>query len=181
MLKMFGTALLAMLLVSPLAAQDPAPPAGLTNPEKLSDAAQAFVTRAARSGIFAITASEVAAVRSPRADVKTFARKVVTDQTQVNQTLKLLAGKARGEVPLALDEADEHKVSQLKNEPIERFDAMYVATQEKAHQHVIPLFRSYLENGENEDLKSFAEKTLTMLEDHAAKVEQLGRTTSSSN
>ena len=45
------------------------------------------------------------------------------------------------------------------------FDKAYVDAQVSAHNEAIPLFRAYAKSGEGE-LKSFAERTLPVIEGH---------------
>jgi len=48
-----------------------------------------------------------------------------------------------------------------------------------AHEQTIELFRNYAEQGDNADLKAFAQSTLPKLEQHLQEAKQLAATHSS--
>ncbi len=55
----------------------------------------------------------------------------------------------------------------------EDFNEAYANNQVVAHEQTIELYRDYLKNGQNSDLKQFAEKMLPTLEEHLQQAKQL--------
>jgi putative membrane protein len=102
-----------------------------------------FVKTVAMSDMLEIQSSQLALGRSPDADTKPFAEKMVK-------------------------ELDELKAKSGKD-----FDAAYDRLQLQTHQEAVALFEQYARSGDNADLKAWALKTLPHLKEHLAMAKRL--------
>ena len=133
-----------------------------------------FVDEASAKGMAEIETAKMALDKGTAEDVKTFAQKMIDDHTKANQKLAELAGQHE-DLEMS-DEAalmDKAKAMILKLRDGENFDEAYANNQVVAHEQTIELFREYAKNGENQELKSFAESTLPTLEQHLQHAKQL--------
>lgn len=133
-----------------------------------------FVDEASAKGMAEIETAKLALEKGTAEDVKTFAQKMIDDHTKSNQKLAELAGQ-HDDLEIS-DEAtlmDKAKAMILKMRDGENFDKAYANNQVTAHEQTIELYREYAENGENADLKQFAETTLSELEQHLQHAQEL--------
>ena len=139
-----------------------------------------FVDEASAKGLAEIETAKLALEKGTAEDVKAFAQKMIDDHTRANQKLAEIAGQNE-DLQLA-DEAtlmDKAKAMILKLRDGESFDQAYANNQVVAHEQTIELFRNYAEQGDNADLKAFAQSTLPKLEQHLQDAKQLAATHSS--
>ena len=133
-----------------------------------------FVDEASAKGIAEIETAKMALAKGTSEDVKTFAQKMIDDHTRANQKLAELAGQHE-DLELS-DEAtlmDKAKAMILKLRDGDNFDEAYANNQVAAHEQTIEMYREYVEDGENGELKKFAEQTLPKLEEHLQQAKQL--------
>lgn len=136
-----------------------------------------FVDEASAKGLAEIETAKLALEKGTAEDVKAFAQKMIDDHTMANQKLAEIAGQ-NDDLQLS-DEAtlmDKAKAMILKLRDGESFDQAYANNQVVAHEQTIELFRNYAEQGENADLKAFAQSTLPKLEEHLEHAKQLAAT-----
>lgn len=139
-----------------------------------------FVDEASAKGLAEIETAKLALEKGTAEDVKAFAQKMIDDHTRANQKLAEIAGQNE-DLQLS-DEAtlmDKAKAMILKLRDGESFDQAYANNQVVAHEQTIELFRNYAEQGDNADLKAFAQSTLPKLEQHLQEAKQLAATHSS--
>ena len=133
-----------------------------------------FVDEASAKGMAEIETAKLALDKGTAQDVKTFAQKMIDDHTRSNQKLAELAGQ-HDDLEMS-DEAtlmDKAKAMILKLRDGENFDQAYANNQVVAHEQTIELYREYAKDGENAELKAFAETTLTELEQHLQHAQEL--------
>ncbi len=136
-----------------------------------------FVDEASAKGLAEIETAKLALEKGTAEDVKAFAQKMIDDHTRANQKLAEIAGQNE-DLQLS-DEAtlmDKAKAMILKLRDGESFDQAYANNQVVAHEQTIELFRNYAEQGDNADLKAFAQSTLPKLEQHLQEAKQLAAT-----
>jgi putative membrane protein len=99
---------------------------------------------------------------------------MIDDHTKVGEQMKS-ALQTAGLPPPADKMTPKHQdvVDKLKQADGNKFDGQYVAAQLKAHDEAINLFSNYAKNGDNAELKQFAQATLPSLEKHKTMVEDL--------
>lgn len=133
-----------------------------------------FVDEASAKGMAEIETAKLALDKGTAEDVKSFAQKMIDDHTKSNQKLAELAGQ-HDDLQMS-DEAtlmDKAKAMILQLRDGENFDQAYANNQVVAHEQTIELYREYARNGENPELKKFAESTLKVLEQHLQHAQQL--------
>ncbi len=145
------------------------------NASKGADAAtQQFVEKAAIGDMYEIQSSKLAQSKSQNADVKEFAEHIVTDHTKSSEELKSLVKDMQGmEVPGKMDAKHQKMVDQLQSASGAQFDQQYKKQQIEAHQTAVQLFTGYSKSGTNDEIKSFAEKTLPTLKKHLEMAQDL--------
>ena len=136
-----------------------------------------FVDQASAKGLAEIETAKLALDKSQSEDVRTFAQKMIDDHTQANQKLAELAGQHDDlEISDNATLMDMAKATILKFREGDNFDKAYANNQVVAHEQTIELFREYIQNGENAELKQFAEQTLPKLEQHLKHAQELAST-----
>jgi putative membrane protein len=134
-----------------------------------------FAKKIALSDMLEIQSSQLALSRSPDGDTKPFAEKMVKDHTQTSVELKSLVdkGKVKVQLPTALDAEHLKKLDELKAKSGKDFDTAYDRMQLQAHEEAVSLFEQYARNGDNAELKAWAEKTLPHLREHLGMAKRL--------
>lgn len=157
---------------------------GLVNPPSGPDDAQItrrpqgidveFVDRASLAGKREVQASQIALERSPSADVRAYARRMVDDHGKTNDQLRRL-GAQKG-VPVQAARIVDPDVDALRSKSGREFDTAYVAVAgPDAHREAIRLFDAEARNGHDPDLRAFAGRTLPTLEHHLAAAHKVAR------
>jgi len=138
--------------------------------------ADEFLKTAGVAGMFEIESSKIAAQKSQNADVKSLAERMISDHTKAAEELKTTASSADPKfmVPAELDAKHQKLMDELKSADQSKFDATYVRMQTDAHKEAVELFGNYAKEGDNPQLKTFAEKTLPTLQQHYDMIQQIG-------
>jgi predicted outer membrane protein/sporulation protein YlmC with PRC-barrel domain len=137
-------------------------------------AAADFVNRAAISNMFEIQSSQLAQQKAQNDRVRQFAQSMVRDHTAAGDKLKSSAQGIQGAtIPSSLDQPHQQMVQTLQSASGPGFDRDYVQMQVTAHRDAVSLFDQYAQNGDNQQLKQFAQQTLPTLREHLQSVEQI--------
>ncbi|MGX5826852.1 DUF4142 domain-containing protein [Mesorhizobium sp. 43Arga] len=141
-------------------------------PALAADSAQDFVNKAAAGGMFEVDSSKVAESKVQDRSVKDFAQKMIDDHGAANAKLETIAGEQKLTAPKELDAKHKADVDALQNgkDPI---DGPYVQMQRDAHADVVKLFESYAKDGDNAELKTFAQETVPTLKMHQGMIEKI--------
>jgi len=133
-----------------------------------------FVDEASAKGIAEIEAAKLALSESKSEDVRMFAQKMIDDHTKSNQKLAELA-RQHEDLEMSDDATlmDQAKAMILELREGENFDEAYANNQVVAHEQTIEIYREYAKNGENPELKQYAQSTLDTLEQHLNKAQEL--------
>ena len=139
------------------------------------DTPQDFATKAGIANMFEIESSKLALKMGTRADVKSFAQKMVDDHTKAGKAFKTALGKTTGvTAPTALDDATQAKLDDLKSRKAgDDFDNAYISAQKDAHGDAVNLFSGYSQNGTDPALKDFATATLPTLQAHKDMIDKM--------
>ena len=130
-----------------------------------------FVRNAAIGGMFEVQSSQLALKKTQDQDVKQFADRMVKDHTQANDKLKSLAKNET--VPGDLDQPHQQMLQKLQGENGSNFVDTFKQMQVSAHRQTINLFQSYARNGDDQQLKQFAQQTLPTLQQHLQMAESI--------
>ena len=141
---------------------------------QLKSADQDFVKKATIGGLFEVESSELAQDKGQSAEVKEFAAQMIKDHGKANKELGSLAGDLNAQQPSQLDSKHQQALQKLESvaEGAE-FDRAYIQAQRDAHREAVSLFQSYSKSGGNQQLTSWAQKTLPVLQEHQQHVQQL--------
>ncbi|MCG5243096.1 DUF4142 domain-containing protein [Azospirillum doebereinerae] len=140
---------------------------------QLSAQDRGFVEKAAISDQFEIQAGKLATEKGQKAEVKTLGRSMVTDHGKTAETMKSLAKTKSVALPTALDAEHKQKLDRLSGLSGAAFDSAYVQGQLDAHRTAVALFDTQIKEGQDNDLKQFAQKTLPTLQEHLHHVQTL--------
>src|SRR5215210_1253418 len=166
-------ALTALLPTLAFAQTQPAQPTAPAQPSAQTQTAQPaeFVTKAASSSLFEIQSSQSALQKSQNNQVRDFAQKMIEDHTKASDQLK---AAAQGQnVPTTPDPEHAQMLQQLNGANGGDFHRRYVQLQLTGHQEAVALFDRYAQNGDNPQLKQFAQQTLPDLREHLQMAQQL--------
>jgi putative membrane protein len=141
----------------------------------LSHGDMRFIKKVARASTNEVALSQLAASRASNPDAKSFALMMITDHTQANSDLGVLA-KAKGiDISKQVDEGNMDDVSSLSSQSGADFDKAYAKLMVTAHNGAVGLFKDEVANGKDPDVVAFAKKyvdTLSMHLEHAVALEK---------
>lgn len=136
--------------------------------------AQEFVDKAAAGGMFEEKSSQLANERLQEPGLRDFAKEMIEDHGKASDELKSIAKKEGLSVPSEMDQVYKDKLNKLQNDK-QNFRTAYISMQQDAHREAVDLFQTYAKEGDNEELKKFASKTLSVLKDHHEDIEALAK------
>ncbi|MGE5567029.1 MAG: DUF4142 domain-containing protein [Parcubacteria group bacterium] len=138
-------------------------------------AAPDYVTKTANANMLEIEASKVAQQRATSADVKAFAKQMVSEHTKAGDELKKTIKDANLTltVPTALPDDMANTLNDLKTVDAKDFDKKYMSQQADAHQDFLDLQARYAKDGDNAQLKAFAQKLATATQTHLDKAKSI--------
>jgi len=155
-----GSFALAGCLVAALAATA----GGGREGEPLTDAQ--FVQLVSANDLAEINLGKIAAMQANSPDVKMFAEHMVTDHTKSSKELLQIANKQGLKPAPKMDAKSQALSTQLLGLKGPAFDQAYMKHQVMAHQIAVRAFKAEASNGKDAELKSFAAKTLPIIEKH---------------
>jgi putative membrane protein len=133
---------------------------------QLSAAEQAFILDAAQGGMAEVELGRLAEARGSSAQVRDFGRMMVQQHSQANSELMAIAQRVGVTPPTSLSPAAQAAQMRLQAAQGRDFDRQYVEQQAAAHLEQRALFQFAANNAQNPDLRSFAQKTLPVIERH---------------
>jgi putative membrane protein len=125
-----------------------------------------FVDRAAAGGMAEVKLATLAMDRGSSMQVKNFARKMLEDHSKANTELKGIAEDKSMALPTALDAKHQEVYDKLVKLDGAAFDREYMKAMTDDHDDTVKLFKDEVAKGQDPDLRSFASKTLPVLEKH---------------
>lgn len=134
-----------------------------------------FLKDAAIGGMVKVELGKLAVQKASSDAVKQFAQKMVDDHTRANEEVKQIASKANISLPDSLDSKHQSRIDKLSKLSGTEFDRAYIKDQLKDHQQDVKEFQNEAENGNHEELKNFASKTLPTLQEHLSMAKNLNK------
>ncbi len=125
-----------------------------------------FMKEVASGGMMEVQLGEMAAQKAVSQEVKEFGQRMVEDHSKANEELKQLASTQNVTLPTTLMSEHQKTVDKLSGLSGEKFDKAYMKAMVKDHDKDIKKFQKAAENASEPELKSWAEKTLMVLEEH---------------
>jgi putative membrane protein len=142
---------------------------------EMTTTTKGFVTAAATSDMYEVAAATVAVERSPSADVKDFAQKMLTAHNKTTAQLKgiIASNNIKVTPPATVDSRRQGMLDDLRGAKGADFDHRYAAQQVAAHKEADILFSGYAKSGDNAAIKQFAATTDPVIKDHLAMAQTL--------
>jgi putative membrane protein len=144
---------------------------------EMTSTTKGFVTAAAISDMYEVTAGKVALARSQSAEVKAFAQQMVDAHTKTTETLKgiLTTNKINVVPPAHVDSRRQGMLDNLRGASASDFDHRYVVQQVAAHKEADILMRGYAKDGDNAKIRAFASDTDGHVKMHLAMAQDLAK------
>ena len=140
---------------------------------QLAEADQTFVEKAAQDSIAEIDLGELAKERAESEEVKQFAQRMIDDHGKANEQLEEIAKSKGAVIPTEAGEEHSKLRAELGELEGEAFDQKYMAAMAEDHQKAVDLFQKQAEEGQDPELKSFAEQTLPTLKEHLSMAQEM--------
>jgi putative membrane protein len=138
----------------------------VTSTAPLSGADADFAKKAAEGGMMEVDLGQLAAAKATSQDVKDFGNRMVSDHGKANDELKSIAAQKNFTLPTT-PSAEETKTSnELSKKTGAAFDKAYMSDMVKDHEKDVKEFENASKNLKDPDLKNWASKTLTVIQDH---------------
>jgi putative membrane protein len=148
-------------------AQSPAASAtGMAPAKSMPRTDKKFIEKAAMGGMVEVALGNLAQQKASSDPVKQFGAQMVTDHSKANDDLKQLASAKGVSLPGALDRSHQKDVDRLGKLAGADFDREYMKHMVSDHKKDVSEFKSEAKSGKDEEIKSFASKTLPTLEQH---------------
>ncbi|WBO24438.1 DUF4142 domain-containing protein [Sphingomonas abietis] len=128
-----------------------------------------YVKLAADGDNYEIQSSKIAEMRSKRADVKAFAKQMISDHMQTSKSLMAALSNADRKIAppsMTLSTANMSKIQLLKKAPRASFDDLYLQQQLQAHQMAWSLHKGYATTGNDPAFKQVASMAVPVVEMH---------------
>jgi putative membrane protein len=137
---------------------------------------QNFLTEALKGNYLEVKVGNTAQEKTSNAEVKRFAQRLVRDHGEAYNKLKDIAQKQGVTWTEQIDEKCQAVLDQLQSKSGEEFDKEFARLMVKSHAMGIAKYQKCSREGDNAELKSFAQQTLPTLRQHFTEAKQLART-----
>lgn len=134
---------------------------------------QAFVNLAAQTDMAEAHLGQMAENQGSSQAVKDYAQMLVTDHTNDYNQLTAVAKKAGLTVPTGLDAQHQKMAAQFEKLKGKAFDTRYAHQMVAGHEAAIAAYDKESRDGQNADLKAYAQQDLATLEKHKAGAQKL--------
>lgn len=134
-----------------------------------------FVKKAASGGMAEVELGNLAKDKGSSDAVKQFADRMVTDHGKANDELKSLAEQKKWTMPNEMMPEHKKHRDMLDKMSGADFDRAYMREMMRDHRKDLASFRRCAQSCTDPDLKAWAQKTLTTLEEHAKLARETGQ------
>ena len=131
-----------------------------------SKADKTFATSAASGGLAEVELGQLAEQKAASAQVKEFARTMVSDHTQAKQDLEQIAQQENLTLPKRPGKKEREESQRLHKLSGAAFDKQYMAHMVQDHRKDVSEFQREATSGKDPALKSYAQKYLPVLQKH---------------
>lgn len=137
---------------------------------------RAFVAEAANNGLAEVEAARLVAARSDNPRVKDLAQQMEKERASINEELKRIASEKGIEMPSTIGGEPRGQLSRLTTLSKPEVDQAFVRDFGiEAHRQAIGLFERQAREGQDPELKAFAERTLPKLREHLSEAEEVAQ------
>ena len=133
-----------------------------------------FIEKAGTGGQAEVEMGQLGVKKATNGQVKSFAKRMVTDHTKANQEL-LAAAKGKGEVPAARDMAHKAMMDKFEHQEAgKEFDRDYMEQMVNDHKEDVDLFERAADDTKlDAELRAYAKKTLPTLREHLTQAQAI--------
>ncbi len=158
--------LFALMLLPVAACSTNPPPVATAPPPTLASADQMFINMAAAGDAAEIQAAQLAQAKAHRSAVKSYAAQMISDHTATTQQLSTIA-QSKGVTPAATpSDSAQATMAKLEADKGTAFDRAYVRDQVLDHEKMVQAYQDEIANGQDADVKVFAQQTLPAVQKH---------------
>ena len=127
---------------------------------------QDFVNLAAQTDMTEAHLGKLAQDQGASQAVKDLGQMLAMDHTAEYSQLGMIAMKAGLTVPKSIDAKHDKMIAPFEKLKGKMFDRRYAQTMVKGHQEAIAAYKKEASDGQNADIKAYAQQTLPTLEKH---------------
>ncbi|HEY9396874.1 MAG TPA: DUF4142 domain-containing protein [Burkholderiales bacterium] len=140
----------------------------------INDVDRDFATRAFATSIAIVQAGRLAAEKTLDEDVRQFAQEMVKDHTASNEELTKIAQAKKLELPMAPHASFKDALQQLTTTTGPQHDRFYMERfGASAHRDALALYEREIREGEDAELKRYAERSVPKLRQHLERAEKV--------
>jgi putative membrane protein len=132
-----------------------------------------FVNNAAKGGTTEVELGHLAAQKSKNPEVQRFASRMVRDHSKIDLKLTALASSKGVQLPDGKGLMNDATYLELKVLSGKEFDKAYVKAMVADHKDDVSNFEKQSADAHDPDVKSFAAKTLPMLQEHLNMIQKI--------
>ncbi len=125
-----------------------------------------FMSDAATDSKMEVFLGEMAVGRTSNEDVKNFASRMIEDHSKLAQELTELAKGKRVSVPKDMNKEQREMIEKLSPLKGTDFDRAYITQMVQDHKQELDAYIGEANNGKNPQVRSFAGRNVTELEQH---------------
>jgi putative membrane protein len=141
---------------------------------------QQFVDFAAQTDMVEANLGQLAGTAASAQAVKDYAQMLATDHTADFQQLSTAASKANLKVPSAIDAVhNKSMIGPFNKLRGTAFDRRYIADMVAGHTKAVDVYKKEAAEAQSDDLKSYAQGALPVLEKHLSGAKDLEKTNAS--
>jgi putative membrane protein len=152
---------------------------GAAGPNMNALSAPEFAKQAAEAGLAAMKFGQLAQDKGSNDAVKEYGKKMVADQTQVNDLLKSLASQKDMKLPTDMNKHDQKTYDKLSQLSGEAFDKALMKEIVRDDQDHVSMYQLEASNGQDPGIKDFASRVLPTLQEHLKMARETSKTVSS--
>lgn len=134
-----------------------------------------FVRDALEGGMAEVQFGQLAAQKGSSDDVKKFGQQMVTDHTELGNTLSQVAQKLNTGAPKGLSKKDKQELAKLQALSGAQFDDAYIELMIKNHKKDATTFKTEGQMTGNPDVRQAAEKGEAMILTHLQVIQQIAQ------
>jgi putative membrane protein len=152
-----------------------APAMAQSGPKTLQQPDQDFLVKASEGNVSEIKLGQLAVHKANNEQVKQFAQRMVDDHTKAQQQL---VNETEGSNIIDPDHVTKDAADlydKLNKESGTDFDKDYMKAMVNDHQDDLNTFQDEIKNGKNEQLKTYAQNTLPVLQKHLESAKQINQ------
>jgi putative membrane protein len=132
-----------------------------------------FVNNAAKGGSTEVELGHLALQKSKNPEVQRFANRMVRDHSKIDVKLAALASSKGVQLPDGKGLMNDGTYLELKVLSGKEFDKAYVKAMVADHKEDVSSFEKQSADAQDPDVKSFAVKTLPILQEHLSMIQKI--------